>query len=614
MRQTRVMSFFKETDRALLERNKRTLNAIFANLNSILTELRTLTYEAMHNTPHTYLQVRISAHALRFSHIQHNQIRSHHTATIADLDQEGLTAFLKDKDSLPFHILIDTDEVDFKTVSFDTVPLLKRPFLKRSIRNSEFSHEEWVCSLPSVSAYANDVYTYISFVPSPALMQSFQQIKNRNNPIISIQLNAAQQMMAAFSTLSEDELTEVCPWSTFIRKTSSNTWLMTVQQKGALILLRTGTFDSTSNQSDTTQMYEQLSKATRYLSRYGYTANEPISLLHAGFDNPFDATNSVNIPVQNVFHIATRAIKDRMILKRSTVFKTLQKKPLSLWRQLHGEVHPATILINHTGFHPRLLWGQMTAYIAPIFAIRIAAPLCAMLMLCNIVWLGNVLYTMTHLSTLRHEKMLAEYALGDDAHQTEAKLFDAFSTQKADDPVLFLKDIKRILGHGSKILNFKVDIPALAPKDGKATLRNKKRFTGTIKLPKRLVVFRKKAMPATTITFYQQKIEATIMQRYQGTVQWKPLNATAQTAPAGKPQHEATTHKNPDGSLTPALRSIEYIPVSVQDDGQASKGRAAERTLKYVSSKDPAGQRTQRLKSDGYIIEQPTYEITITWP
>jgi 3-methyladenine DNA glycosylase AlkD len=66
-----------------------------------------------------------------------------------------------------------------------------------------------------------------------------------------------------------------------------------------------------------------------------------------------------------------------------------------------------------------------------------------------------------------------------------------------------------------------------------------------------------------------------------------------------------------DGRVSGA--ELANIPVLVQDDGQAIKGRAAQCTLRYMSSGEPDDQRTQRLKSDGYALLRSLVASDTMW-
>jgi hypothetical protein len=200
---------------------------IYKALGGIILKLTTWIVRFFASQPPEFIKTHIHQNKLIFSHIKNQCVLVRYEIDAAKINPKELNMFLEPRSTLPLHVFIDNEDVNYKLISLRKNEWWSGYGIFNQIRISEFDAEDWIYSenIPS----PRDLYRhiFIGFKPSPKMLAAFSCLTKFTNPIAKIQLTSVQETAAAIHWINENKhLKNIQPWSVFIRRASSNDWIL----------------------------------------------------------------------------------------------------------------------------------------------------------------------------------------------------------------------------------------------------------------------------------------------------------------------------------------------------------------------------------------------------
>lgn len=493
--------------------------------------IKTLFIHLFNNHPNHYVKVLVTEQQLRFFHIQNNQIIERCLVNTTEITQSDFDTFMKSKQCLPLHIVINTDDIEFKHISFQHIPWYHRPFYIKKYTRTDFDPDEWIYTMHTPKDQDPHLYTFISYRPTSSMIQSLLHLKQLPNPIVSIQLNVMQQMAAALLCLKRNNIHTLSPWTLLVKKESSTEWLIAVYHQSAMTMVRIGRFMNDIKNLESTpeeQIQEEIQASLKYLTRFGFKDNDHVTIIAAGFQDAIHTylnndRESSKIKIDCVYTLSSRELDTHLFLHKTNWIKNsfafiqhnIHQKSTCVFEQLSS--------LFQKGFSPRFFKTQQSAFFMPIYTMRALIPLCGMITLWFSYTIINLDHTLEKIHVLEQENTQISNQIGSSVQQHNAKIFKDYKQYAHTNPLYFLKFIKRNIGRGAvlKQYTWTIDQPIQTKKNDVIL---KRRFEAHLSLPPRIIMNRNKILPESLHAAYLDRVKTNIEKQYPVAVTFKHLS------------------------------------------------------------------------------------------
>ncbi len=469
--------------------------------------------------PPEYIKAHIHADYIQLSHIKNKHIIAYITLQLNEYQRSSNrtgSTFLSDRVNLPLHILIDSENIDYRIFSLRHANWWDRYGLFNQIKKTEFGETDWLYTAHVPIKEDEQRYIFAHLQPCSRLQKNLAFIQSHLNSIIKIQITSVQQTNTAINRIYITEPNHTfCPWIIFIQKIAATEWLLTAQHHGAIILSRRGIFPSatSTDESNETTIFKEIVTTLRYLQRHKYKENEAFTLITAGFSGQFSPSHTTDdiqqrLPIADTHAIPARDIDKRMLLLEESIITWCINVIKTFFRV--GVPH-----YYRRSLKPRIFAPHRSAYWLPFISLRILYTTTFACSLVTFWWMFQAICINHDIIKIEQTKSILSHTTNDPIHMHKATFFQHYKNLRGLNPLDFIKKLPAILGKDTQITQFSW---SSYYKDNQWHPK----FQATLLLPSRLFNEKRKNISHKSYQKYKQRISANLAHTINASITWTP--------------------------------------------------------------------------------------------